>query len=140
MTDAELEHMAKEFRPIADPDLCLIAEVKGEPVGFSLTLPNLNEVFKHLPDGRLFPFGLFRFLWHRRKITSVRYLTLGFKPAYQHLGLGTAFYLRTWEVGVRKGYRAAEGSWVLEDNHEMVRALERISRVYKRYRIYEMGI
>ena len=57
MTDAEFEHMAKEFRPVADLDLCLIAEVGGEPVGFSLALPDLNQALRHLPDGRLLPFG-----------------------------------------------------------------------------------
>jgi hypothetical protein len=138
MTDAEFEHMAKEFRPVVDPDLCLIAEVEGKPVGFSLALPNLNEALRHLRDGRLLPFGIFKFLWHRRKIGSARVITLGFKPAYQHLGLGGAFYLRTWQVGVQKGYPQGEASWVLEDNHEMVRALERMgARAYKRYRLYD---
>lgn len=141
MTDAEFDHLAKEFRPVVDADLCLIAEVKGEPVGFSLTLPDLNVALKRIPDGRLLPFGLFRFLWHRRKIRAARVMTLGFKPAYQRMGLGAAFYLRTWQVGVSKGYRWGEASWVLEDNHEMVHALERMgSRVYKRWRVFEAAL
>jgi GNAT superfamily N-acetyltransferase len=138
MTDAEFDHMAREFRPVVDPDLCLIAEVRGEPVGFSLALPDLNQAFRHLRDGRLFPFGLFRFLWHKRKITGLRVITLGFKPAYQHLGLGAALYLRAWQIAVSKGYDHAEASWILEDNVDMVRPLERMGgRLYKRYRIYE---
>jgi hypothetical protein len=141
MTDDEFEHMAKEFRPVVDPDLCLIAEIDGEPVGFSLALPNLNEAIRHIPNGRLLPFGIFKFLWYRRKIATARVITLGFKPAYQHLGLGGAFYLRTWETGVRKGYPQGEASWVLEDNHEMMRALERIgSKPYKRYRLYDAAL
>ncbi|MBW3628833.1 MAG: GNAT family N-acetyltransferase [Gemmatimonadetes bacterium] len=141
MSDAEFDHLAKEFRPVVDADLCLIAEIDGEPVGFSLTLPNLNEAIRHLPDGRLFPFGIFRLLWHRRKVRGVRVVTLGFKPAYQHLGLGPALYLRTWQTGIRKGYVEGEASWVLEDNHEMLRMLERMGgRTYKRFRIYEMDL
>src|SRR5690606_16732330 len=128
---AEFDHMAKEFRPVADLDLCLIAEVEGEPVGFSLALPDLHQAFRHLPDGRLLPFGIFRFLWHRRRIHGLRVITLGFKPGYQHLGLGAAFYLKTWEIGVRKGYDQAEASWILEDNLDMVRPLERMGgRMY----------
>ena len=138
MTDAEFEHLAKEFKPIADPDLCLIAEVRGKPVGFSLSMPDFNEAFRHIPDGRLFPFGLFKFLWYKRKIHTIRLMTLGFRPEYHHLGLGPAFYVTTWRTGSRKGYTSAEASWVLEDNHEMVRALERMgAREYKRYRMYE---
>jgi hypothetical protein len=110
-------------------------------VGFSLAMPNLNDAFRHLPDGRLFPFGLLRFLWHRRRIRGFRQMTLGFRPEYHHLGLGPAFYLCTWRVGMEKGYRYAEASWVLEDNHEMVRAIERMGGApYKRYRMYARGV
>jgi GNAT superfamily N-acetyltransferase len=141
MTDAEFDHLAREFRPVVDPDLCLIAEVRGEPVGFSLALPNLNEAIRHLPDGRLFPFGWARFLWHRRKIDSMRVLTLGFKPRYQRSGLGVAFYMRTFDTGIERGYTRGEASWILEDNHEMVRALERMgARIYRRYRIYDRDL
>jgi GNAT superfamily N-acetyltransferase len=138
MTDAEFEHMAKEFRPVVDPDLCFIAEVDGRPIGFSLALPDVNEALRHVPSGRLFPFGFLKLLWHLRRVQGLRLLTLGFEPAYQHTGLGAAFYLRTWQAGTRKGYSRGEASWVLEDNHEMVRALERMGgRAYKRYRIFE---
>jgi hypothetical protein len=138
MTDAEFDHLAKEFRPIFDPDLCLIAEASGEAVGFSLALPDFNLAIRHVRGGRLLPFGLPNLLWHKRRIDSMRVMTLGFKPQYQHAGLGPAFYIRTWLTGVSKGYIRGEGSWVLEDNHEMVRALERMGgRPYKRYRLYE---
>jgi len=141
MTDAEFEHLAKEFRPFVDPDLCLIAEVDGEAIGFSLTLPDLNQALRHVPNGRLFPIGLFRFLWHRRRINSMRVMTVGFTPKYQHAGLGPAFYIRTWQTGVTKGYTRGEGSWVLEENNEMVRPLMRMGGdPYKRYRIYERAI
>jgi GNAT superfamily N-acetyltransferase len=141
MTDAEFEHMARSFRPVVDPDLCLIAEVDGEPVGVALAVPNLNEAIRHLPDGRLFPFGWAKFLWYKRKVSSMRVLTLGFKPRFQHSGLGTAFYIRTFDTGVARGYSTGEASWILDDNHEMVRALERMgARKYRRYRIYDRAI
>ena len=141
MTDAEFEHLASEFRPIVDPDLCLIAEADGEPIGFSLTIPDFNQAIRHVRGGRLLPFGVFKLLWHRRRINSMRVMTLGFKPQYQHAGLGPAFYIRTWLTGVEKGYDRGEGSWVLEDNHEMMRPLERMGgRAHKRYRVYERDL
>jgi hypothetical protein len=95
----------------------------------------------HIPSGRLFPFGIFKFLWYKRKISSVRVITLGFIPEYQHSGLGAAFYLHTWMSGTSRGYHRAEASWILEDNIEMVRPLEHMGgHVYKRYRIYERMI
>src|SRR5690606_38319804 len=112
--------------------------VEGRPVGFSLALPNINQALRHLPDDRLFPLGLFRFLWHKRKVRGIRVITLGFKPGFQQSGLGAALYLRGWLAGVERGYDHGECSWILEDNLDMVRPLERMgARVYRRYRIYE---
>jgi len=139
MTKAEFDHMAKEMKPVVDPDLVLLAEkADGEPIGFLLALPDLNRAFKHLQDGKLFPFGVFKFLWQKRKIDTARLLTLGLKPGYQHLGLGAAMYTRLLQIGVGKGYKGAEGSWILEDNHEMCTALEKLGAdKYKRYRVYD---
>jgi len=137
MTEEEFDFMAREMKPVVDPDLCLIAETaEGEPIGFSLALPDVNQALKRL-NGRLFPFGILRFLLDRRRIDRMRVLTLGFTPEYTHAGLGPFLYLRTWHLGAQKEYRAAEASWILENNREMRGALERmgaeVSRVYRIY-------
>lgn len=141
MTDAEFAEMAKELKPVVDPDLCLIAEVAGEPIGFSLALPDLNQALKKLPNGKLFPFGIFKFLWAKRRLKGMRVLTLGFKPGYQHQGIGPAFYVKTLQIGSAKGYTYGEASWILEDNWDMRRPLEKMGgRAYKTYRIYETAL
>jgi len=138
LTNEEIEHLAKELRPIADPELCLFVERDDETIGFALALPNLNEALAHLRDGRLLPLGLPKLLWYRRRIRGMRLITLGFQPGFQHQGLGPLVYLQIYRTGVAKGYTHAEASWVLEDNWEMRRAIERIGgRVDKVYRIYE---
>jgi ribosomal protein S18 acetylase RimI-like enzyme len=138
MTEEEFDHVARDFKPLVDPDLCLIAELNGEAVGFSLALPDLNEVLRKIPNGRLFPTGIFHLLFGRRKIRGIRVLTAGFKPGYQHLGLGPQLYLQGWQAGVARGYTRGEASWILEENLEMRHALEGIGgKPYKRYRIYE---
>jgi len=138
MTPAEFEHMAREFRPVVDPNLCLIAEKDGEPIGFLLCLPDLNRAIKHIPNGKLFPFGLFKFLWHKRKIRSLRIMTLGMKPGYQDSGIGAALYTAGFHAGDQRGYDDGEASWILEDNHRMCTAMEKAGgTLYKRYRIYE---
>ncbi len=140
MTDAEFDYAAKQFRPIMEPSLCLIAEVEGEPVGFSLVLPDYNQALRHL-NGRLFPFGLFKLLWHRRKIDRVRILTLGLIPGYRRRGLDAMMYLRIFQASARLGYDWGEASWILEDNWEIRRGMERCGgQVYKRYRIFEKSL
>jgi GNAT superfamily N-acetyltransferase len=138
MTEAEFDTMTKELRPIVDPHLCLLVEAEGEAVGFSLALPDFNRALRKLRRGRLLPLGIFRLLWEKRRIQQLRVLTLGFKPGFQHIGLGTLLYLRTWQIGTGRGYCAAEASWILEENLDMRRPLENMGgRLYKRYRVYE---
>ena len=48
---------------------------------------------------------------------------------------------RIWEEGWKKGFRWAEGGWILEDNQPMINGLERLGFArYKTYRIYERPI
>ncbi len=142
MTPAEFENLAKEFKPVVDPDLVLIAETtEGEPIGFLLAMPDLNEIFRKMPSGRLFPFGLFHLLFGRKKIHTARLITLGLKPGHQVSGIGAAMCLRAFYTGQQKGYTSAEGSWILEDNLLMCQALEKLGFfVHKRYRVYERAL
>jgi GNAT superfamily N-acetyltransferase len=137
MTGEEIEHMARQLRPVVNPRLCAIAEADGEPVGFALGLPDYNQALRHV-NGRLFPFGLLKLLWYRRKIDAARVLTLGVKRGYRSKGLDALLILHIWREGVRAGYAKGECSWILEDNWDMRRGLERIgATVYKTYRVYE---
>lgn len=140
MTDAEFDYLAKQFRPLIDPTLCLIAEANGKPVGFSLVLPDYNQVLRRL-NGRLFPFGIIKFLWYRRRIDSIRILTLGLIPGFRRRGLDAMMYLRIFQASQRRGYHWGEASWLLEDNWEIRRGMERCGgRIYKTHRIYEKSL
>lgn len=138
MTDAEFRHMAKELKPVVNPELCLIAEnEEGEPVGFVLALPDFNMALKRI-NGRLLPFGLLKLLWHSRKIDALRVITLGLNPGYRRKGVDAMMYLEIFRRGTAEGFRTAECSWILEDNWDMRRALERMgARADKTYRIYD---
>ncbi|MFH1893726.1 MAG: N-acetyltransferase [Candidatus Zixiibacteriota bacterium] len=141
--DDEFVHIAKDMKQIIDPDLVLIAEVDGNPIGFSLTLPNVYQVLPYA-NGRLFPLGMFKLLWHtkvKNKIDSVRIITLGVEHAYQKRGIDAVFYVETYKRGVGKGYRWGEMSWILEDNVLMNRAAKMLGgKVYKTYRVYEQSL
>lgn len=140
MTEAQFEHTAHNLRTIVDPALALIAEVEDEPVGFLLALPDLNKVLKKM-NGRLFPFGIFRFLFGRRRIKGVRVLIMGVVEEFRRLGVDVMLVHRAFQNGDRRGYRHAELSWVLEENQMLRRALERLgASVDKTYHIYEKSL
>jgi hypothetical protein len=140
MTDEEFDHLAKQLKPLVVPELVLLAEVAGQPAGFSLTLPDYNQALKHI-NGRLFPFGLIKLWWYSRKIDCVRIMVTGVVHKYQKRGIDAIFYIRTFDTGVARGVKWGEMSWVLEDNEMMKRAMEMMGgKIYKTYRIYEMEI
>jgi GNAT superfamily N-acetyltransferase len=141
MTDAEIDHLAEGLKQIADFDIVFIAEANGEPIGFSLTLPDMHEVLYHLRDGRLFPTGWLKFLWYRRKITRVRIFALGVLEKYRGTGGDILLYYETAKAALEKGYSRAEMGWVLECNDLMNRVVVNLGgKRYKTYRFYEMPV
>ncbi|MDH4223110.1 MAG: hypothetical protein OEV55_06165 [candidate division Zixibacteria bacterium] len=143
MTDEEFEHLAEDFKKIVDPDLIFIAEVNGEPAGFSMALPDINPLLKKI-NGRLLPLGIFKLLWYTRVnniIKGLRILTLGVIHKYQKRGIDTIFYVDTYNNAMKKGYKWGEMSWILEDNFLQNHTLENFgAKLYKKYRIYEKKI
>jgi hypothetical protein len=140
MTRKEFEFSAREMKSIIRPEYCLIAEVEGEPAGFSLALPDVNRVFKYL-DGRLFPFGWARFLWKKNKIDVYRVPMLGVKKKFRRLGIDAWFYYETLRLFVEKKVKWCEMSWLLEDNKSIVEPMHRMgAEIYKRHRIYERSV
>jgi len=49
--ESEFAAFAADLRRILDPELVIFAEQRGEPVGFLLALPNLNEALIRIRDG-----------------------------------------------------------------------------------------
>lgn len=140
LTDHEIDHIAKELEQIIDPDIVFFAEVDGRPVGFSLAAPDINQALKKL-NGRLFPFGIFKLLYHAKKVNRVRVIIMGVISEYRSKGIDSVFYLDTYRKGIEKGYNWGEFSWILENNDPMNTALRNIgARVYKTYRIYEKKV
>jgi GNAT superfamily N-acetyltransferase len=137
LTEEEVRHYAKDLKPVLDENWAFIAEKDGEPVAAALTLPDYNQVLRHM-NGRIFPFGWAKALWYRRQIDRVRVFALGVKPEYQHTGVGAKLYEMHWEAGERTRQGRGETGWTLESNKAMNRAMERMGgKVVRRYRVYE---
>jgi hypothetical protein len=140
MTEEQIDAMAKDMKPIAEPSLVLFGEIEGKLIGAALVMLDYNFIFKQM-NGRLLPFNFLKLFTQKKKIKWARILTLGIIPEYQKKGLDTIFY---WEIVNRAaniGIRLGEASWVLEDNDMMNRGLELMNAErYKRYRIWEVEV
>ena len=140
-TDHEIEHLAKELKMILDPDLIILAFVDGKPAGIGLTIPNVYQAMvkaRPQPNNWSLPWTLAKFLWHKRKVDSLRTLILGVVPEYRGMGIDALLYVETARSAFRKGYQRCEMSWILESNDMMNRILDRLGgNIYKTYRVYE---
>jgi hypothetical protein len=137
LTEAEINDLAKNLKPLVVPDLVLIAYWGEEPIGFSVSLPDYNEVLKHL-NGKVGLLGTLKFLYYSRKIKTIRAMLLGVKRAFHKKGVEGLLYADTFKRGIKKGYVQAECSWILENNVLMQHGIEAMGgKPYKTYRIYE---
>jgi GNAT superfamily N-acetyltransferase len=140
LTETEIDDLAKNLKPLVVPDIVLLAYLEEEPVGFSVSLPDYNEVLKHL-NGKLGFLGVLKFLYYSRKIKTVRIMLLGVKPAFQKKGIEGLLYIETFRRGTGKGYPRGECSWILENNLLMQHGIEAMGgKRYKTYRIYETDL
>jgi GNAT superfamily N-acetyltransferase len=140
VTKAEAGAMARDLRPIVNPQVVLIAEdAAGQPIGFAISLPDVNVILRTM-HGRLFPFGWVKMLLGIKKIRQYRMWALGVDPAYQGKAIDTLLYKATYDA-LKDRQVCMEINYVLEDNHRMINALLKMGVTpIRRYRVYEMEI
>lgn len=137
LTDSEIEYVGSKLKQLAVPELLLIAEDKGIPVGFLGLLPDFNYVLEKM-RGRINPLTIIKAFYYSGKINDLRLMLLGIKAEYRNKGIDAAMFSKGFEEIKKKKYKRVEFSWILEDNIPVIRLVEMIGgKLYKKYRIYE---
>ena len=141
MSRDELVHMARDLKPLIDPKFAFVAEVRGEPVGVMINLLDFAEAQVRIPSGRLLPFGFLRLLAGKRTIRTVRMMVLGIKARHRTRSILPLFAHELYRRAAAANVFGGEASWILEDNIQMVRAMESMgARLYRKWRIYDRPI
>ena len=144
-TEKEFEYMTRDMKPLLIPEFVWLAESEGEPIGFSLCIPDINAVLKKI-NGRItrfgLPIGLLKLLYYKKKLKRCRLVALGIVPKYRRHGVAEMLVLQSIEeVMIKRGFNGGECSLILENNRLMNRFLEAIgAEKYKSYRIYRRKI
>jgi GNAT superfamily N-acetyltransferase len=140
VTEAEVQAMARDMKPIIQPKGVLIAEDNtGRPIGFAIALPDVNSLLKGL-NGRLFPFGFIRLLRGIPRLQRYRMFALGVIPEYHGKAVDSLIYRALYE-SLYAPNTWMEINYVLEDNWPMVNAIHKLgAKPQRRYRVYEMAI
>lgn len=137
LNEEEFRYMAGQFRQFVPPEMVLIAEHQKRQVGFLVTLPDLNQVFRRIPSGKLFPFGFITYLWYRRKINRARIIILGIDREFRNKGIDLVMYEMMRSTLVRLGYKDGEACYVMENNEVMNAIVKKVGcEKVNEYRIF----
>lgn len=141
LTDEEFDYLAKDLKLIIDPAFCMLAEHEGKIVGFSITVPDINQILIKIKKGRLLPTGIFKLLLGKKKVSGIRIFALGVIEGYRKRGIEAVLYGNVIKEYKARGLKYAEAGWILENNDLMNKALIDINGdPYKIYRLYEKTI
>jgi GNAT superfamily N-acetyltransferase len=122
LTVAEFRFLADDLRKIVQKENVLLAEKDGQLIGYMVTVPDVNQILRKIPEGRLFPFGWTKLL-ARPRINGARLLILGVLPAFRRLGIDSCFYARTSRFFTESGIKWTEAGYVMGNNLMMNRII-----------------
>lgn len=144
--DEDIQHLAKEMKPLIVPKRFLMGYIDGELAAFLCLLPDLNELTEGF-DGNLLPFNWAKLIYRLKKQTAkqARIPLMGLARKHHNtrkgLALIAALSEESFEVARQAGFTHCELSWILEDNEGMISICEQASaKPYKTYRMYEKRI
>ncbi|RFP64859.1 hypothetical protein D0N36_11810 [Hymenobacter lapidiphilus] len=133
--------LVKQMQPVLDERLLWFAYHNDEPIAFFVSLPELNQIFKHVSRR----FGLLaklRFLWEKRQYMLRRDKKLfgvifGVVPEWQGQGVESALMVHARAEFMRAGYREIEMNWIGDFNPRMLALTRSIgARIYKTHVTY----
>ena len=136
----EAQLMFAKMKPILDPRLIYFAFFKGEPVGFFIQIPEINQIFKHV-NGKMDLIGKLKFLWYKTFSPPNKMLGLvfGVVPEHQGKGVESAIVLSYDQMSGKASfpYKTIEMNWIGDFNPKMMRVCEQLlAEIYKTHHTY----
>lgn len=137
LSQREIDHMSSALRFLLVPELSLVAEVDGQPVGVVFCMPDYNPRIKQI-DGRLLPFGFLRLVSRKQDFVRMRLISTNVIPEFQRWGLALVLLRGLLPKFLSSGMSEAEFSWVAESNKLSRGSLERGGALLEKvHRVYD---
>ena len=140
MSKVQAMAIMKTMKPIIDPNLMYFAYFEDNPVGFYLSLPELNQAFRYV-KGNLNLWGKLKFLFHKKMgaIDTSFGVAFGIDPDFQGKGLEGAIF-KEYEKNIRPypdRYKNLIITWIGDFNPKMIRIIENLGgEEYRRLATY----
>jgi hypothetical protein len=140
LSQAQARNLVKQMKPVMDRRLVWFGYYKQEPISFFISIPELNQIFKHL-NGKLNWVGKLKFLWYRwRKVNRKAFgILFGIVPEFHGKGVdgGMIAAFKKLLQEEYKRYEDYEFGWIGDFNPKMLRVSEQIqTEVVKKHATY----
>jgi hypothetical protein len=127
--------IVKQMKPIMDLKLLYFGFYKGKPVSFFLSIPEVNQIFKHV-NGKLNLIGYIKVLWHTIRKTNRKAfgVLFGVVPEHQAKGLDAGMIMASRQVlqDEYKRYDEYEINWIGDFNPKMINVVEQIDALLRK--------
>jgi hypothetical protein len=117
----------KSIAPIMDEDIIWFAYNNGNPIAFFIMLPEINQLFKHINNGKLGWIEMARFAWlrWRGKCRKMFAVVFGVVPEFQGKGVeGYVIMSAAKHVQPLNRYDKLEMTWIGDFNPKMIHLVE----------------
>jgi GNAT superfamily N-acetyltransferase len=112
------------LRLIWNPELFLIAYVKGTPGAFCGAVPNIVEKMRPIPGFRRVELlRTVRMFLTTGLIKNYRMGYFGVRPKYRRIGLDAVLVTEAKRYAIGRNYQSCDIGWVLEDNKLALRLM-----------------
>jgi len=117
-------HTFKTMKSIFDERLAIFAYHKERPIGFFISIPELNGVLKYV-NGRLNLWGKIKFLYYRwqGKLNQISGIVFGIVPEFRNKGIDAGMIMTLKKYVTENDppkYEGAYMSWIGDFNPKMI--------------------
>ncbi len=138
LDEKEMEDYANRYLSILNPRFIkVVTNYNSEVVAFIIGMPDVSEGIRSC-SGHIFPFGLFKILYHQKLTKQLNLLLGAIREDYRNMGINAVMGVKMIEEAHKAGLKYIDSHLELETNTRMRAEMERMNgKVYKRYRIYK---
>ncbi len=128
MTQEEALQMMRLLRPIIDPNIIFFAYYNDEPIGFFVTVPDLNRLIGGF-NGKFGWWQKLQLLWKlkvRKSCDRIFGIIFGIAPEFHGKGVESAIMVKYWQFleQTKNPYKTMELAWIGDFNPVMNRMIE----------------
>lgn len=142
MSESAARKLMRSLGPVLDERIVWFAYHHGEPVGFFVNIPDVNQLIVKYVNGRINGLGKLRFVWNkwRGNCKTMFGVVFGIVSEHQKKGLEAALIIESanyLQRNKRIKYQDIQMNWVGDFNPKMINVVKQLdAEVYKTHHTY----